>query len=186
MAHLFTTRAPEARAALASEGLALGRFDSGQQDGGQPGQPAPETPEFSGETPASYRPTQGSPLPAPTEDASTSLREGEYHVHHNLEHNQREPVGCEAAGQCDWLQRPGKERVPQDPDSAARASGPHLSMDSNAFVAQLAQFLRWKNSRTRMTPSRRCSLCNRLTTKPAPCRWPWPRWASTQPTTRAR
>ena len=67
MAHLFTTRAPEARAALASEGLALGRFDSGQQDGGQPGQPAPETPEFSGETPASYRPTQGSPLPAPTE-----------------------------------------------------------------------------------------------------------------------
>ena len=67
MAHLFATRAPEARAALASEGLALGRFDSGQQDGGQPGQPAPETPEFSGETPASYRPTQGSPLPAPTE-----------------------------------------------------------------------------------------------------------------------
>ena len=67
MAHLFATRAPEARAALASEGLALGRFDSGQQDGGQPGQPAPETPEFSGETPASYRPTQGSALPAPTE-----------------------------------------------------------------------------------------------------------------------
>ena len=67
MAHLFATRAPEARAALASEGLALGRFDSGQQEGGQQGQPAPETPEPAGEAPAPYRPTHGGPLPAPAE-----------------------------------------------------------------------------------------------------------------------
>ena len=67
MAHLFEARAPEARAALASEGLALGRFDSGQQEGGQQGQPAPETPERAGEAPAPYRPTHGSPLPNPTQ-----------------------------------------------------------------------------------------------------------------------
>jgi hypothetical protein len=67
MAHLFETRAPEARAALASEGLALGRFDSGQQDGGQQNQPAPETPERAGEAPAPYRPNHGAPLPTPAE-----------------------------------------------------------------------------------------------------------------------
>jgi len=68
MAHLFETRAPEARAALASEGLALGHFDSGQQGGGQQGQPAPETPEASRATPAPYRPHQGPPLPATPAD----------------------------------------------------------------------------------------------------------------------
>jgi hypothetical protein len=64
MAPLFHARAPEARAALASEGLALGNFDSGQPGGGQQGQPAPETPETPGATPAPYRPHQGVPLPA--------------------------------------------------------------------------------------------------------------------------
>ncbi len=64
MAHLFEARAPEARAALAGEGLALGRFDSGPQGGGQQGQPAPETPERAGETPAAYRPHQDVSLPA--------------------------------------------------------------------------------------------------------------------------
>jgi hypothetical protein len=64
MAPLFHARAPEARAALASEGLALGNFDSGQSGGGQQGQPAPETPEAPGTAPAPYRPHQGVPLPA--------------------------------------------------------------------------------------------------------------------------
>jgi hypothetical protein len=63
MAHLFDTRAPEARAALAGEGLALGRFDSGQQGDGQQNQPAPETPEAAGESPTAYRPHQTAPLP---------------------------------------------------------------------------------------------------------------------------
>jgi len=63
MAHLFDTRAPEARAALAGEGLALGRFDSGQQGGGQQNQPAPETPEAASESPTAYRPHQTAPLP---------------------------------------------------------------------------------------------------------------------------
>ena len=68
MAPLFHARAPEARAALASEGLALGNFDSGQPGGGQQGQPAPETPEAPGATPAPYRPHQGVPLPATPTD----------------------------------------------------------------------------------------------------------------------
>lgn len=63
MAHLFDTRAPEARAALAGEGLALGRFDSGQQGGGQQNQPTPETPEAAGESPTAYRPHQTAPVP---------------------------------------------------------------------------------------------------------------------------
>ncbi len=63
MAHLFETRAPEARAALAGEGLALGRFDSGQQGGGQQNQPTPELPETTGESPTAYRPHQSAPLP---------------------------------------------------------------------------------------------------------------------------
>jgi hypothetical protein len=63
MAHLFDARGPEARAALAGEGLALGRFDSGQQSGGQQNQPAPELPEATGESPAAYRPHQTAPLP---------------------------------------------------------------------------------------------------------------------------
>jgi hypothetical protein len=67
MAHLFETRGPEARAALASEGLALGRFDSGQPGGGQHGQPAPETPERSGEAPAPYRPSPSAPPPTSAE-----------------------------------------------------------------------------------------------------------------------
>jgi hypothetical protein len=64
MAHLFDTRAPEARAALAGEGLALGRFDSGQQGGGQQNQPAPEASEAPSESPAAYRPHQTAPVPA--------------------------------------------------------------------------------------------------------------------------
>ena len=67
MAHLFEARAPEARTALAGEGLALGRFDSGQPDGGQHGQPAPETPERVGEAPPPYRPNHGAPLLTPTD-----------------------------------------------------------------------------------------------------------------------
>ena len=67
MAHLFEARAPEARAALASEGLALGRFDSGQPGGGQHGQPAPETPERADEPPAPYRPNQGASPPTPAQ-----------------------------------------------------------------------------------------------------------------------
>jgi hypothetical protein len=63
MAHLFEARAPEARAALAGEGLALGRFDSGQQGGGQQNQPTPEIPEAAGEVPTAYRPHQSAPLP---------------------------------------------------------------------------------------------------------------------------
>ena len=60
MAPLFETRAPEARAALASEGLNLGRFDLGQQGGGgQQGQPAPERPERAPEPPAPYRQQSG-------------------------------------------------------------------------------------------------------------------------------
>jgi hypothetical protein len=73
MAHLFDTRAPEARAALAGEGLALGRFDSGQQGGGQQNQPAPETPEAAGESPAAYRPHQIAPAP-------TAPADGRIHV----------------------------------------------------------------------------------------------------------
>jgi hypothetical protein len=68
MAPLFHARAPEARAALASEGLALGNFDSGQPGGGQQGQPAPEYSEVAGEVPAPYRPHQGVPLPATPTD----------------------------------------------------------------------------------------------------------------------
>ncbi len=68
MAHLFDTRAPEARAALAGEGLALGRFDSGQQGGGQQNQPAPEAPEAASEPPAAYRPHQTAPVPAAPSD----------------------------------------------------------------------------------------------------------------------
>jgi hypothetical protein len=64
MAHLFESRAPEARAALAGEGLALGRFDSGQQGGGQQNQPAPESPELAGEPPTAYRPRQTTPASA--------------------------------------------------------------------------------------------------------------------------
>jgi len=63
MAHLFEARASEARAALAGEGLALGRFDSGQQGGGQQNQPTPETPEAAGESPTAYRPHQTAPVP---------------------------------------------------------------------------------------------------------------------------
>jgi hypothetical protein len=55
MAPLFESRAPEARAALASEGLSLGRFDLGQQGGGQQGQPAPERPERASEPSTPYR-----------------------------------------------------------------------------------------------------------------------------------
>jgi len=72
MAHLFQSRAPEARAALASEGLTLGRFDSGQSGGGQNGQPAPELRERSSETPAPYRSSQGTTLP--------TTQEGRIHV----------------------------------------------------------------------------------------------------------
>jgi hypothetical protein len=64
MAHLFDARAPEARAALAGEGLALGRFDSGQQGGGQQNQPAFEAPEAASEPPAAYRSHQTSPVPS--------------------------------------------------------------------------------------------------------------------------
>ena len=64
MAHLFESRAPEARAALAGEGLALGRFDSGQHGGGQQNQPAPESPELAGEAPTAYRPRQTAPASA--------------------------------------------------------------------------------------------------------------------------
>jgi hypothetical protein len=65
MAPLFEARAPEARAALAGEGLALGRFDLGQQGGGQQGQPAPEAPERLPEPPAPYRqqPLPSEPVP---------------------------------------------------------------------------------------------------------------------------
>jgi hypothetical protein len=62
MAPLFETRAPEARAALASEGLNLGRFDLGQQAGGsssgssgQQGQAAPERPDRAPEPATPYR-----------------------------------------------------------------------------------------------------------------------------------
>ena len=68
MAPIFEARAPEARAALASEGLALGRFDSGQQGGGAQGQSAPETPEQTAPPPAGYRPNQSISLPATAAD----------------------------------------------------------------------------------------------------------------------
>ena len=68
MAHLFESRAPEARAALAGEGLALGRFDSGQQGGGQQNQPAPEATEPLGEPPAAYRPHQTAAVPVAPSD----------------------------------------------------------------------------------------------------------------------
>jgi hypothetical protein len=66
MAPLFESRAPEARAALASEGLSLGRFDLGQQGGGQQGQPAPERPERASEpsTPYRHQATTAEPAPA--------------------------------------------------------------------------------------------------------------------------
>jgi hypothetical protein len=67
MAPLFEARAPEARAALASEGLALGRFDLGQQSNGQQGQPAPEAPERPLEPPAPYRHQSGPSEPALTD-----------------------------------------------------------------------------------------------------------------------
>jgi hypothetical protein len=67
MAPLFEARAPEARVALAGEGLALGRFDLGQQGHGQQGQPAPEAPEHSPEPPAPYRHQSAPSDPAPTD-----------------------------------------------------------------------------------------------------------------------
>jgi hypothetical protein len=65
MAPLFESRAPEARAALASEGISLGRFDMGQQGNGQHGQPAPETAERASEAPAPYRSQPGTAPPTP-------------------------------------------------------------------------------------------------------------------------
>jgi hypothetical protein len=63
MAPLFQTHAPEARAALASEGLSLGRFDLGQQNNGQQGQSAPETPDHASEPPSPYRNQPGTAAP---------------------------------------------------------------------------------------------------------------------------
>lgn len=68
MAPLFETRAPEARAALASEGLNLGRFDLGQQgsgSGGRQGQPAPERSEHAAEPATPYRQQSNHHEPAP-------------------------------------------------------------------------------------------------------------------------
>jgi hypothetical protein len=70
MAPLFETRAPEARAALAGEGLNLGRFESGQQgtgggSGGQQGQPAPERSERGSEPATPYRRQTNNQEPAP-------------------------------------------------------------------------------------------------------------------------
>ena len=67
MAPLFEARAPEARAALAGEGLALGRFDLGQQGNGQQGQPAPEAPERVPDPPAPYRQQASDPAPTPSD-----------------------------------------------------------------------------------------------------------------------
>jgi len=72
MAHLFDTRAPEARAALAGEGLALGRFDSGQQGGGQQNQPTPETQKRQANRPPPTGPTKP--------PSSIALGDGRIHV----------------------------------------------------------------------------------------------------------